>query len=184
VLLDFSFYAAHVSMHKVPALWRVHRVHHSDPALDVTTTIRQHPLEGVIRYVFMAVFAGVLGVSLRAFVIYRLASALNGQLEHANIRVAPWLDRALSWITTWPNMHKIHHSRLVHETDSNYGNMFSWFDRLFGTFTPSIRGETVTCGLDGYDDARSQTLQGLLSMPFTAQRRTLAAAPPAATGQY
>lgn len=179
VLLDFSFYVAHVCMHKVPALWRVHRVHHSDPVLDVTTTIRQHPLEGVIRYVFMAAFAGAMGVSLRAFMIYRLASALNGQLEHANIRVAPWLDRSLSWITTWPNMHKVHHSRLVHETDSNYGNMFSLFDRLFGTFTPSLRGEMVRCGLDGFDDAQSQTLQGLLTMPFASEKANPVVMPPA-----
>lgn len=179
VLLDFSFYVAHVCMHKVPSLWRVHRVHHSDPVLDVTTTIRQHPLEGVVRYAFMAAFAGVLGVSLLAFVIYRLASALNGQLEHANIRVAPWLDRALAWVTTWPNMHKVHHSRLVQETDSNYGNMFSWFDRLFGTFTPSLRGETVRCGLDGLDDAQSQTLQGLLAMPFALEKPEPVAMPPA-----
>jgi sterol desaturase/sphingolipid hydroxylase (fatty acid hydroxylase superfamily) len=170
LLLDFSIYVAHVAMHKVPALWRVHRVHHADPVVDVTTTIRQHPLEGVIRYAFMAAFAAVLGVSLHAFVIYRLASALIGLLEHANIRLAPGLDRALAWITTSPNMHKIHHSRLPHETDSNYGNIFSWFDRAFGTFRASERGESVECGLEGYDETKVQTLHGLLSMPFAPER--------------
>jgi sterol desaturase/sphingolipid hydroxylase (fatty acid hydroxylase superfamily) len=171
VLLDFSFYLAHIAMHKVPALWRVHRVHHSDPVVDVTTTIRQHPFEGVIRYLFMAAFAAALGVSLWAFLIYRFASALNGLFEHANIRVPAWLDRSLAWLTTWPNYHKIHHSRAAHESDTNYGNIFSWFDRLFGTFTPPARGAQVACGLDGFDDPRMQTLWGLLIMPFAAEKR-------------
>jgi sterol desaturase/sphingolipid hydroxylase (fatty acid hydroxylase superfamily) len=166
VALDLSFYGAHVAMHTVPALWRVHRVHHSDPALDVTSTIRQHPLEGLIRYAVMLACACVLGVGLHAFAIYRIASALNGLLEHANIRVPRRVDAVLSLVTTWPNLHKIHHSREPGETDTNYGNLFSWFDRLFGTFTPSSRGETVEVGLDGFDDARTQSTWGLLALPF------------------
>ena len=166
VFLDLSFYVAHVAMHKVPALWRVHRVHHSDPVVDVTTTIRQHPLEGIIRYAFMLAFACAFGVGLPAFIVYRTWSALGGLLEHANLRVPRWLGSALALVTTWPNMHKVHHSRDVRESDTNYGNIFSWFDRLFGTFTPSARGETVICGLDGFDDARSQSTSGLLAMPF------------------
>lgn len=164
VLLDFSYWVAHVAMHKVPVLWKVHRVHHSDPAVDVTTTIRQHPLEGVVRYAFLAAFAGALGVGLGAFAVYRAWSALNGLLEHANIRVPRWLDRALSWVTTWPNLHKVHHSRDVHETDTNYGNIFSWFDRLFATYTPPERGETVVTGLDGFDTPSLQTTAALLAL--------------------
>src|SRR5262245_15526339 len=101
VALDFSYYVAHVAMHKVPAFWGLPRVHHADPVVDVTTTIRQHPLEGVIRYAFLAAAAGALGVGLGAFAIYRVASALNGLLEHANIRVPRHLDAALSLVTTW-----------------------------------------------------------------------------------
>jgi sterol desaturase/sphingolipid hydroxylase (fatty acid hydroxylase superfamily) len=170
IALDLSFYVAHLAMHKVPLFWRVHRVHHSDPAVDVTTTIRQHPLEGLIRYTFMAAFACAFGVGLFAFSIYRAWSAMSGLLEHSNIRIPRWLDTTLSLVTTWPNMHKIHHSRDVRETNTNYGNIFSWFDRLFGTYTPSIRGETVVCGLDELDDARSQSLRGLLTMPFANAR--------------
>ncbi|MEO8704379.1 MAG: sterol desaturase family protein [Kofleriaceae bacterium] len=171
VLLDSSFYVAHVAMHKAPALWNVHRVHHSDPVVDVTTTIRQHPLEGLIRYAFMAAFACVGGVGLFAFVCYRTWSALNGLLEHANIRVPHWLDRALALVTTWPNMHKVHHSRDVRETNTNYGNIFSWFDRLFGTYTPSRRGATVVCGLDGFDASSTQSTKGLLVLPFKGAGR-------------
>lgn len=174
--LDFAFYVAHVAMHHLPSLWRFHRVHHADPAVDVTTTIRQHPVEGVIRHAFMAALALPLGVSPGAFAVYRLWSALNGLLEHANLRAPLWLDRALSLFTTWPYMHKIHHSRRVHETDTNYGNILSLFDRLFGTFTPSARGRDIAYGLAGLDDPALQTTAALLAMPFRP-------APPAASAR-
>lgn len=171
LVLDFSFYVAHVTMHKMPTFWRFHSVHHSDPAVDVTTTIRQHPVEGVIRYAFMAAFAFVLGASPGAFGVYRAWSALNGLLEHANIRVPLWLDRLLSLVTTWPNMHKVHHSRAAQKTDTNYGNIFSLFDRLFFTFTPSTHGLSIAYGLDGFDDPATQTTLGLLAMPFRDANR-------------
>jgi sterol desaturase/sphingolipid hydroxylase (fatty acid hydroxylase superfamily) len=166
VLLDFSFYVAHVAMHKVPLFWRFHRVHHCDPVVDVTTTIRQHPGEGVIRYGFLAVFACVLGVSPAGFAVYRACSAVNALFEHANIRLPRRIDRMLAWVTTWPNMHKVHHSRLPRQTDSNYGNILSCFDRLFGTFTPSTEGTNVRCGLEGFDDPATQKTAGLLMLPF------------------
>jgi sterol desaturase/sphingolipid hydroxylase (fatty acid hydroxylase superfamily) len=166
LVLDFSFYLAHVAMHRIPGLWRFHSVHHSDPAVDVTTTIRQHPGESLIRYAFMGAFALALGASPGAFAVYRLCSALNGLLEHANIRVPLWLDSLLSLVTTWPNMHKVHHSRSVNETNTNYGNIFSLFDRLFFTFTPSKHGVSVVYGLHGFDDPATQTTAGLLAIPF------------------
>src|SRR5262249_29812786 len=114
--LDLSFYVAHVAMHKIPSFWLFHSVHHADPAVDVTTTIRQHPVEGVIRYAFMAAFAIGVGAGPGAFAVYRAWSALNGLLEHANISVPRWIDQTLSLFTTWPNMHKVHHSRVAAET--------------------------------------------------------------------
>ena len=166
LVLDFSFYVAHVAMHKIPALWRYHLVHHCDAVVDVTTTIRQHPGEGVIRYVFMAVFAVVLGAGPMPFAVYRAWSALNGLLEHANLRLPRWLDRLLSLVTTWPNMHKVHHSRRPEETDTNYGNIFSFWDRIFSTFTPSARGTDIDYGIEGFDDPQTQTTKGLLWLPF------------------
>ncbi len=165
VLLDLCTYIAHVSMHKVPFFWRFHCVHHSDPALDVTTTIRQHPGESLIRYVFMAVPAIVLGVSPAAFVAYRVTSTLIGLTEHSNIRLPLRLDIFLSWFTTSPNMHKVHHSRTRCFTDSNYGNILSLWDRIFGTFTPAKIGTDVDFGLDGFDDSATQTTVGLLVLP-------------------
>jgi sterol desaturase/sphingolipid hydroxylase (fatty acid hydroxylase superfamily) len=166
LVLDFSFYVFHVAMHKIPAFWRYHLVHHCDPVVDVTTTIRQHPGEGVIRYAFMAVFAFALGAGPTPFAVYRTWSAINGLLEHANVRLPRWLDRLLSLVTTWPNMHKVHHSRRPEETDSNYGNLFSFWDRIFSTFTPSARGTDIHYGIDGFDDPRTQTITGLLRLPL------------------
>jgi sterol desaturase/sphingolipid hydroxylase (fatty acid hydroxylase superfamily) len=164
--LDFSFYAAHVSWHKIPALWRFHAVHHSDPAVDVTTTVRQHPVEGLLRYAALAAMAIAIGPSPVAFAVYRAASALNALLEHANLRAPRRLDSLLSLVTTWPHLHKVHHSRNPEQTDTNYGNLFSFWDRLFGTFTPSHLGRQIAYGLDGTDDPALQTTAGLLALPF------------------
>jgi sterol desaturase/sphingolipid hydroxylase (fatty acid hydroxylase superfamily) len=166
IVLDFAAYVAHVTMHKVPVFWRFHRVHHSDPAVDVTTALRQHPGETLIRYMFMALFALPLGASVASFAIYRLASALGAILEHANIKIPARLDDALSLITTWPTLHKAHHSRDQRLTDTNYGNIFSIWDRLFRTFTPVRQSSAVVYGLEGSDDPRLQTTRALLMTPF------------------
>jgi sterol desaturase/sphingolipid hydroxylase (fatty acid hydroxylase superfamily) len=100
------------------------------------------------------------------FAIYRVWSALNGLVEHANVRMPRWLDRTIALVAVSPDMHKVHHSRDVRETDSNYGNIFSFYDRALGTFTPTARGPAVVCGLDGFDDPGDQTTAGLLGLPF------------------
>jgi len=164
--LDLSFYAAHVSWHRYPSLWRYHAVHHSDPAVDVTTTIRQHPVESLLRYAAMALAVLAVGPSPLAFGVYRVASAVNGLFEHANVRAPRRLDWILSLVTTWPHMHKVHHSRAVAQTNSNYGNLLSVWDRLFGTFRPSSEGTTIAYGLDGLDREELQTTTALLAMPF------------------
>ena len=148
VVLDLSTYLAHVTMHALPALWSVHRLHHEDRFLDVTTTFRQHPVEGLWRFLWIAVPVFALGLPAAGVVVYRLLSATNAVLEHANLRVWAPLDRLLSLVWTTPNMHKVHHSRVVSETNSNYGNILAVFDRGFGTFTPTVRAFGVTYGLD------------------------------------
>src|SRR3990172_10601702 len=158
-------------MHMLPGLWRFHAVHHSDPAVDVTTTIRQHPGESLIRYAFLTAFALALGPSPLAFGVYRAWSAINGLFEHANVRAPLWLDRLLSWVTTWPHMHKLHHSRVPAESNTNFGNLFSLWDRLFSTFTPSGRGTRIAYGLEGLDDPATQTTAGLLALPFRRRAR-------------
>jgi sterol desaturase/sphingolipid hydroxylase (fatty acid hydroxylase superfamily) len=115
-----------------------------------------------------------LGAPPAAIALYRLLGALNSVLEHANIRVPRWLDRLLVLVWVTPDMHKVHHSRARVETDTNYANLFSFFDRAFGTFTPSERGPLVSYGIRGYDAPEHQSIGAVLWLPF---RRDPAVAP-------
>jgi sterol desaturase/sphingolipid hydroxylase (fatty acid hydroxylase superfamily) len=169
--LDGATYLAHRLLHKVPMLWRVHLVHHIDAAVDATTAFRQHPVEGVLRFSFIAVTAWTLGAPPVAVAIYRLLGSLNAVLEHANIRTPRMLDRALVWFWVTPDMHKVHHSRARSETDSNYANLFSFFDRVFGSYTPSSRGPTVAYGIEGYDAPERQSIGAVLWLPFQRRKR-------------
>ena len=167
VVLDFSVgYLSHRGLHLIPALWRAHRIHHSDPFVDVTTTYRTHPIETVWRFLFVIVPVWTLGIPAGAVLIQRLLQSSNGLLEHANVRLWPPLDRVLSLVWVTPNVHKLHHSRAVAETNSNYGNILSIYDRLFGIYTPAERAYSVRYGLDDADPARVGSLTGLLTMPF------------------
>jgi hypothetical protein len=145
--LDF-FLRRPRAMHQVPAFWL-------PPAASLRSGCRCHDddphLASVIRYVFLAVFACALGASPGAFAIYRAAVALNALLEHANLRAPAWLDSLLALVTTWPTLHKVHHSRDAALTDTNYGNLLSLWDRLFATFTPARVGASVVYGLEGLD---------------------------------
>jgi sterol desaturase/sphingolipid hydroxylase (fatty acid hydroxylase superfamily) len=172
IVLDFSFgYLAHRAMHASPTLWRAHRVHHSDPFVDATTTLRNHPIEGLWRFLFLIVPIWVLGVPAEAVALQRLLTAINGMLEHANIRLWRPLDRALSLFWVTPSMHKVHHSRDHFETDSNYGNILSIYDRLFRSFTPTDKARSVTYGLDDVDSDEATSLPRLLAMPFRPSER-------------
>lgn len=164
--LDGATYLVHRLMHQTPALWRVHLVHHIDASVDATTAFRQHPAEGVLRFSFIAAVAWGLGVPPAVVALYRLLGALNSVIEHSNIRVPRWLDRPLVWFWVTPDMHKVHHSRDRSETDSNYANLFSLFDRVFGTYTPSARGPLVRYGIEGYDSAQHQSIGAVLWLPF------------------
>jgi sterol desaturase/sphingolipid hydroxylase (fatty acid hydroxylase superfamily) len=169
--LDGATYLAHRLMHQTPLLWRVHLVHHIDAAVDATTAFRQHPIEGVVRFGFIAVTALALGAPPVAIAVYRLLSALNAVLEHANIRVPPALDRALVWLWVTPDMHKVHHSRDRVETDSNYANLFSFFDRALRTYTASSRGPRVSYGIEGYDAPEQQLIGAALWLPLQHSRK-------------
>ena len=116
-------------MHMWPVMWRFHQIHHSDPFVDVTTTYRTHPVETVWRFLFAIVPVWLLGIPAQAVMIQRLLQATNGIIEHANIRLWPPLDRVLSLVWVTPNVHKIHHSREVSETNSNYANLLTVYDR-------------------------------------------------------
>jgi sterol desaturase/sphingolipid hydroxylase (fatty acid hydroxylase superfamily) len=164
--LDFFGYLAHLLLHKSWLGWQFHRVHHSEKAVDVTTAFRQHPGETVWRILWQLAAIVIFGLPLWVVVIYLTLSGLNAQLEHANIKLRGGVDRLLRLFVVTPNMHKTHHSRLQLETDSNYSNIFSFWDRLCGTYTPRVNFEKLRYGLDGFDEADKQTLRSLLKMPF------------------
>lgn len=172
IALDLFAYFAHVVLHKSWLGWQFHRVHHSENAVDVTTAFRQHPGETVWRMLWQLAAVLVFGIPLWVVVIYLIVSALNAQLEHANIRVNGSFDRLLRLTIVTPHMHKVHHSRDQKETDSNYSNIFSFWDRLFGTYTAGIDIRKLRYGLDGFDAQERQTLRGLLKMPFISYTRT------------
>ena len=167
LLLDFSVgYLSHRTMHMWPPMWRFHQVHHSDDFVDVTTTYRTHPVETVWRFVFAIVPVWMLGLPAEAVIIQRLLQATNGVIEHANVRLWAPLDRVLSLVWVTPNVHKIHHSRQVSETNSNYANLITLYDRLLGTYTPVARAEYVVYGLNDAERLAAAPLPGLLTLPF------------------
>lgn len=164
--LDFFGYWAHRLLHMSWLGWQFHRVHHSEAAVDVTTAFRQHPGETVWRILWQLGAVVVFGLPLWVVAVYLTLSGLNAQLEHANIRLGDRVDGLLRLFVVTPNMHKAHHSRLRKETDTNYSNIFSFWDRLCGTYTPRVDFAELRYGLDGFDDAGRQSLRGLLKMPF------------------
>lgn len=178
VLRSLVGYFIHVAMHKVPLLWRVHKVHHTDTALDVSTTVRFHPLEFLISLPILLAATAALGLPPLAVILFELVDAATAVFTHANLRLGERTDRALRLVLVTPAMHRIHHSSLQPETDSNYGALFSSWDRLFGTYRPQARGGLAAMQL-GLEDARGRqahALGWLLALPFHAARRRPAAA--------
>jgi len=180
VVLDFSVgYLSHRTLHMLPTMWRFHRIHHNDTFVDITTTYRTHPVETGWRFLFAIVPVWIVGIPAQAVLVHRLLQVINGILEHANIRLWAPVDRLVSLVWVTPNVHKMHHSRELAETNSNYGNVLSIYDRLLGTFTPAHRAASVIYGLDDDRGAESDSLPRLLAMPFDPDEKvTVATAAP------
>lgn len=167
LLLDFiGAYLVHLIQHKIAWMWHFHKIHHTDTAIDATTALRHHPIECVFRVVALFVAIVVAGVPIWMVMLYQTISAFMSQFNHANIHLPHWLDKGLSWIIVSPDMHKVHHSRHQPETDSNYANIFSIWDRLFGTFVTVKDTASISYGLDEYQDARYQQIGPLLKTPW------------------
>ncbi|KUM28632.1 hypothetical protein AU467_10680 [Mesorhizobium loti] len=164
LLLDLMDYWRHRVSHAVPLLWRLHRVHHSDPQMDVTTSFRSHPLEAALRPVFLGTAILAFGIPPAAVMLYPVIQLPVLIFQHANIALPKQIDRRLAWLIATPAMHVVHHSRWVPETNSNYSTFLTLWDRIFGSFQPSVLPRGI--GLDGCDDERSQTVLGLLIEPL------------------
>jgi sterol desaturase/sphingolipid hydroxylase (fatty acid hydroxylase superfamily) len=167
LLLDFfGAYLAHYTEHRIKPLWMIHLVHHSDHKVDTTTANRHHPLESVVRFVFTLFGVFVVGTPIAIVMLYQSMSLVFTQFNHANIRMPKQLDKLLSYFIVSPDMHKVHHHNLLPYTDSNYGNIFSIWDRLLGTYMHLDR-EKIVYGVDTFPDEKiNSDLGELLKQPF------------------
>ena len=168
VLLDLAIYAQHIVFHRVPALWALHRVHHADPHFDVTTGLRFHPLEILLSMGLKIVLVVALGAPPVAVLLFEVILNAASLFNHANIRLPVAVDRLLRLVVVTPDMHRVHHSDLRTETDSNYGFSVPWWDRLFGTYraAPAAGQEGVTFGIGAFRTRRELWLDRLLTQPF------------------
>lgn len=164
--IDLVHYGRHRLMHKVPLLWRLHRVHHSDPEVDATTLFRVHPLENLTVFLCQLLAVALFGVPLLSLLLHTVLNTASAMLQHANIRLPARADRWMSWLLTSPGMHHVHHSRHVEETDTNYGAIFAFWDRLFGTYRVPPEDRDIELGLAEFDASQHQTFLGLLMTPF------------------
>jgi len=168
IALDLVVYLQHVMFHAVPILWRLHMVHHADLDYDLTTGLRFHPIEIVLSMTLKLTIIVALGPPVASVLAFEVI--LNGMamFNHGNIKLPPSVDRSLRFFFVTPDMHRVHHSAIIHETNSNYGFNLSIWDRLFGTYLaqPSKGHQEMIIGLSQFRDHRRLTLPWLLILPF------------------
>lgn len=177
LLLDFiGAYVAHYVEHQVKPLWMIHLVHHTDHNVDTTTANRHHPLESVIRFTFTLLGVLIIGAPIGIVMLYQSLSIVSTQFTHANIKLSKRVDEIISYVLVSPDMHKVHHHYRLPYTDSNYGNIFSIWDRLFGTYMKFDR-ESIVYGVDTFpDQVENASIKGLLKQPFHKYRKPTAMA--------
>jgi sterol desaturase/sphingolipid hydroxylase (fatty acid hydroxylase superfamily) len=168
VVLDLAVYLQHVLFHAVPALWRLHRMHHADLDFDVTTGNRFHPLEIVLSMVWKLAIVVALGAPAVAVLGFEVLLNATAMFNHGNVRLPERLDRRLRWLVVTPDMHRVHHSIVPAETNSNYGFNLPWWDRLLGTYrhAPAAGHERMVIGLEHFRDPGELRLDRMLLQPF------------------
>jgi len=169
VIMDFIIYLQHVMVHAIPVLWRLHRVHHADLDIDVTTGARFHPIEIILSMLIKFATIVVLGPPVVAVVIFEVLLNATAMFNHGNVRLPKQLDRALRWFIVTPDMHRVHHSVEDDEANSNFGFNLPWWDRLFGTYRDQPRAghEAMTIGIHKYRTTKEVSwLPGILWLPF------------------
>ena len=166
--LDLAIYAQHVAFHKVPLLWRLHRMHHADLDIDVSTGLRFHPIEIVLSMLIKIAVVLLAGVPAVAVVAFEVVLNATSMFNHSNAAMPLWLDRIARLIVVTPDMHRVHHSVLRYETDSNFGFNLPWWDRLFGTYRPQPEAghARMTIGLPIFRDPAELRLDRLITQPF------------------
>ena len=166
--LDLVIYAQHVVFHKVPVLWRLHRMHHADLDIDVTTGVRFHPVEILISLLIKMAVIVALGIPVVAVILFEVVLNVTSMFNHSNASMPAWLDRVLRFVVVTPDMHRVHHSILRRETDSNFGFNLPWWDRLFGTYRAQPeQGHTgMTIGIPMFRDPGELRIDRMLTQPF------------------
>jgi len=172
VALDFVIYSQHVVFHHVPVLWRLHRMHHADLDIDVTTGVRFHPLEILLSLAIKMAAVLALGVPALAVLIFEVLLNATSMFNHSNVALPPRLEAIARWIVVTPQMHQVHHSIERAETDSNFGFNLPWWDRLFGTYRakPTAGEQGMTIGLPIFRDVAELAIVRLLTQPFRKER--------------
>lgn len=165
-LLDYTLYLWHVLTHRVPWLWRLHEVHHSDRDLSASTALRFHFIEMALSAPYRAAQVVVLGVSRRSLQLWQAMTLGSILFHHSNLRLPPTLEQVLGWFVVTPRMHGIHHSVVRAERDSNWASGISVWDRLHGTLRLDVAQDGITIGVPGRQDAGDVTLPRMLAMPF------------------
>jgi len=172
IAMDFAIWLQHVMVHAVPALWRLHRVHHADLDYDLTTGARFHPIEIFLSMGLKFATIVVLGPPVLAVVIFEVLLNATAMFNHGNVRLPAALDRALRWVVVTPDMHRVHHSVEDDESNSNFGFNLPWWDRLFGTYRaePRMGHEAMIIGIHGHRDPQEVArLPGMLMLPFRGE---------------
>src|ERR1051326_2220532 len=168
IALDLAIYLQHVLFHAVPALWRLHRMHHADLAFDVTTGVRFHPLEILLSMLIKLAVVAALGAPALAVLLFEVLLHATSMFSHGNVRVPERLDRLLRFIVVTPDMHRVHHSVDAPETNSNFGFNLPWWDRMFGTYRaqPAAGHDAMTIGIEQFRERPELRLDRMLLQPF------------------
>jgi sterol desaturase/sphingolipid hydroxylase (fatty acid hydroxylase superfamily) len=168
VVLDLAIYLQHVMFHAVPALWRVHRMHHADLDFDVTTGARFHPIEIVLSMLIKFGAVVALGTPALGVLVFEVLLNATSMFNHGNARIPVGLDRYLRWFVVTPDMHRVHHSIVVGETNSNFGFNLPWWDWLLGTYydQPALGHEGMRIGIEQFRNGRELRLDRMLLQPF------------------
>lgn len=165
IILDMMIYWQHVAFHKLPVLWRLHKVHHADRDLDASSGLRFHPVEIIISMVYKMGIVIVLGAPVLALIIFEILLNACAIFNHANVRLPRWIERPLRQVVVTPKLHRIHHSVLERETNTNYGFSVIWWDKIFRSYTDKPEGE-LTLGLNEYQTDAPSGLWWSLVAPF------------------
>jgi sterol desaturase/sphingolipid hydroxylase (fatty acid hydroxylase superfamily) len=168
LILDLVIYLQHVAFHKVSWLWRLHRMHHADLDIDVSTGLRFHPIEILLSMLLKMAVVVLLGIPALAVLVFEVALNATSLFNHSNAALPSRLDRIVRLLVVTPDMHRVHHSILRRETDSNYGFNLPWWDRLFGTYRPQPEAghDRMTIGLPMFRDPRELRIDRLITQPF------------------